>query len=146
MIDQILAALREFGFPVVCALLAGWAFWRATRDRIDKLESITRKQGEKIEELECDRLERAERYANFLRDLASKMKDVLKEHTDEMREWRKANRENYTVLSRLVSIIERQPCHYQKQPSSAELRPPPELPPQDVPTDTFSPTPIKPES
>lgn len=128
-----IAAIKEFGFPIAAALIIGYAYWRATSDRIKKLEQITTRQGVTIEELQEDRLKRAEGYANVLREISLKIGGALREQSLATKEQASVMRAQHAVLTEAMRSFSAQ-CQGRKHPSSADI-PAMEPKPQDVPTD-----------
>jgi hypothetical protein len=112
--------LKQFGFPVAAAIIVGYAYWKATSDRIKKLESITTKQGATIEELQEDRLRRAEGYAHVLREIALKIGGALKEQSAATKEQSTVMREQHTILREAVRAFQTQ-CQGKRTPSSPEI-------------------------
>jgi len=100
---DIIEILKQFGFPIAAAVVVGYAYWRATTDRIKKLESITSKQGSTIEELQQDRLDRAEKYAGVLRDISMKLGGAMREQSQVLRE-------QHVVLKAAIDAINSRPC------------------------------------
>lgn len=127
--------LKEFGFPIaLCAALL-WAITRqnqmlvkAYTDRIKVLEGLVHSLGEKVAELEADRIRRSDEYGHTIKDLALRWSTTLRDHNE-------LTRAILEHLRRLTDAIVSQPCQQmagRKAPSSSELPP---APPAQAPTD-----------
>jgi len=139
--DAILPILKDFGFPIAlcCALL--WAISRqnsqlvkAYTDRIGTLEKIVKSLTEKVDELERDRIRRADEYGHTLKDLALRWSTTIREHND-------LTRSTLAILRKLTDSITVRPCmmdryepHHHptpRPPSSDELPRDPSQKPTD---------------
>lgn len=127
---NIFDILKEFGFPIACAIIVGYAYWKAVSERIKKLEEIINKQGQTIGDLQNDRLKRAETYASTLKDITIKLNGTIREHSIALREHHSVIREQHVVLRDLIDNLRVLPCMTgeeetrqirKKHPSSAEL-------------------------
>lgn len=99
------ALLEKFGAPLVgCVVLIVALRWvvfqlvKELRERITTLERIARKQDEQIEDLQQDRLMRADQYASTTRDLASRVADAMRDHN-------RLTRDLLAVLRRVVDQV-----------------------------------------
>lgn len=124
MLEQLLTVVQKFGFPValcVVLLLAirhqNAQLVKAYTDRISLLEDLIRSQGEKIEKLQKESVERSIEYANSLKDIAGR-------YASSTREVFGCIREILPVLRRLVDSINTRPCMHDYHPTVAPSRPP----------------------
>lgn len=90
--EALLPVLKDFGFPVaLCALLL-WAIRsqntqlvKAYTDRIGTLERIVRDLTGKVDELERDRIRRADEYGHTLKGIALSWANATKETNEVVR-------------------------------------------------------------
>lgn len=87
MSPDIVSLLQTFGFPIVSAVVVGWAFWHATKERIAVLERLVNNQAVTIAELHEDRLRRAADYANSYAKLAEQVTEAVEQHNLLLRQW-----------------------------------------------------------
>ena len=136
---DILAILQQFGFPIaLCAVLLlairqqNRQLVRSYTDRINTLEAIVKTQGEKIDVLQNQMVERTQEYANSLKDIAGRYASATHEVFATMRDI-------LPVLRQLVRSIRETPCRYEQEhrPHPAPAPAPEDLPadPRDRPTD-----------
>lgn len=129
--DALLPLLKEFGFPVaLCAALL-WAIRqqnlqlvKAYTDRIGVLERMVKSLTEKVDELERNRIQRADDYGQALRS-------VIVTGNATARETNEVLRGSLTVLRKLCDSLNARPC------LDAPGRPATPRPPtaEDVPAD-----------
>lgn len=131
VLKDLYEILKTFGFPVVCALGVGYAYWKATNGRIQKLEEIVASQNAENASLQDDRLARAEIYASTMKDVAVGVSSAIRENV-------KAAREQHSVLKTLIDTVMSLPCrhrsgeyHPRERSLSDELPVPPEDPSSD---------------
>lgn len=108
--ESIIPLLKEFGFPIaLCGLLLiaisrqNAQLVKAYTDRISTLEKIVRGLTEKVDELERDRIRRADEYGTTLKDLALRWSTTIREHND-------LTRSTLAILRKLTDSITIRPC------------------------------------
>ena len=126
MIDTILPLVKDFGFPVALSVVLLWAIRsqnaqlvKAYTDRIVTLEGIVRTLTRKVDELEADRLRRADEYAHGLKAVAERAGEQAREFTRTIREL-------LPLLRSLVESINARPC--QRNDYWPSPTPPPRAP------------------
>jgi len=96
--ETLIPLLKEFGFPIaLCALLL-WAIRsqnmqlvKAYTDRISTLERIVKTLNDKVDQLELDRIRRADEYGHTLKGIALS--------------WASAGRETNEVLKGSLKVL-----------------------------------------
>lgn len=143
---DLVAFLKDFGFPVALCVALLWAvreqntnLVKAYTDRISTLEGIVTALNARVEELETDRLRRADEYGHTVKDLAGRVVSALREHSE-------LSRNTLNHLRQLTDSIVTRPCladheyvpqnprnpaQHTKVPSSSDLP----SDPKEVPTD-----------
>jgi hypothetical protein len=108
--EALIPILKEFGFPIaLCGLLLiaisrqNAQLVKAYTDRIGTLEKIVRGLTEKVDELERDRIRRADEYGHTLKDLALRWSTTIREHND-------LTRSTLAILRKLTDSITIRPC------------------------------------
>jgi hypothetical protein len=143
--EALLPILKDFGFPIaLCVVLLfairqqNAALVKAYTDRISVLERLVKINSDKIDELELDRIRRADEYGHTLKDMAVRYGNILRDH-DQL------TREMLAFLRRLadsVGVMASRPCMHDtpaphrpsvKVPSSAEIP----ADPTKAPTDRY---------
>jgi hypothetical protein len=137
-VDAFLPLLKEFGFPIALCVALMWALRhqnaqlvKAYTDRIGTLERIVKTLTEKVDELERDRIRRADEYGHTLKAIAVSWSASTRETND-------LTRSSLAVLRKLCDAVGA--CQgYHPHPSP---RPPTsgEVPadPSKVPTDRLA--------
>jgi small-conductance mechanosensitive channel len=108
--STLLPVLKEFGFPVaLCAALL-WAIRqqnmqlvKAYTDRISVLERMVKSLTEKVDDLERDRIQRADDYGQVLRS-------VIGSGNATARETNEVTRGSLAVLRKLCDALNARPC------------------------------------
>jgi hypothetical protein len=123
---DLATVLREFGFPIALCVVLLYAIRhmaaqlvKAYTDRIATLEGIVRSLTKKVDELEADRLRRADEYAHGLKAVAERAGEQAREFTRTIREL-------LPLLRSLVEAVNARPC--QMQDYRPHAAPPPRGP------------------
>lgn len=139
--EAFLPVLKEFGFPIGLCLLLLWAIRsqnaqlvKSYTDRISTLEHIVRDLTNKVEELEQDRIRRADEYGHTLKDIALRWSAAT-------RETNAVIKDTLMVMRRLCDSIKVRPCMMDAYKPHDTPRPPSgaEIPkdPAQVDTETI---------
>jgi len=91
-VDALAPLLRDFGFPVALCVALLWAIREQNRtlvkaytDRIGTLERIVRDLTAKVDDLERDRIRRADEYGHTLKGIALSWANATKETNELVR-------------------------------------------------------------
>lgn len=124
--EALLPVLREFGFPIVLCIVLLWFIYRMVTDRFRLLEKIIAKQGAQLEDLEADRLRRADAHAHELEAVANQF-------ASESKEMRRVIGELLNFIRRLTDALHERPClDPDYRPHHVRTPPPPSS--DDVPS------------
>lgn len=85
--EALIPILKDFGFPIALCIALILAIRqqnaqlvKSFTDRIATLEKIVKSNAERIEELEFDRIRRADEYGHTLKDMALRYGNIVRDH------------------------------------------------------------------